>query len=138
MLIIRPIQDKSYQEQLCADCGVSYDPDCLAYFAEVDGKPVGICQFRMGETASIRDLRPVLGTDDWDAMFIMGRQTMNFIDLHGVHAATFDGEGEESFILYLGFHKNDEGRWYVNLEGFFDSPCKHAHHDGHAHGGGAK
>ncbi len=132
MLIIKPIQDKSLQEQLAHRCNVPYDPDCLAYGAwikpdlegvETEGEFVGICQFKLGKAAHIVDLKKAVGTDDTEAMFIMGRQTMNFIDLHGVHFAYFDGEGDESFIKWLGFSRDEEGRWAADLEKFFKSPC---------------
>lgn len=123
MLIIRPIQDKFAQEQFCARCNVEYDPDLLAYGAWVSDEFVGICQFKMGEKATIVNLAKAVGTDDTEAMFIMGRQTMNFIDLHGVHYAYYEGEGDDTFIKWLGFKKDESGKWAADLETFFKSPC---------------
>ena len=123
MLIIKPIQDKTLQEQLCIRCKVTYDPDLLAYGAWVSDEFVGICQFKLGEAAVITDLAKAIGTDDTEAMFIMGRQTMNFIDLHGVHFAYFEGDCDEKFIKWLGFKKDESGRWAADLEAFFKSPC---------------
>lgn len=123
MLIIKPIQDKELQSQLCIRCRVEYDPDLLAYGAWVDGEFVGICQFKMGEAARIVDLAKAVGTDDTEAMFIMGRQTMNFIDLHGVHYAYFEGDCDEKFIKWLGFTRDENGRWGADLAAFFKSPC---------------
>ncbi|MBQ2765508.1 MAG: hypothetical protein IJF48_00790 [Clostridia bacterium] len=131
MLIIRPIQDKALQEELCGLCNVTYNPDLLAYGAwvrdELEGDSVGdfvgICQFRMGQTATITDLAKAVGTDDTEAMFIMGRQTMNFIDLHGVHYAYFEGDCDEKFIKWLGFAKDENGKWGADLEAFFTHPC---------------
>ena len=131
MLIIKPIQDKEMQAALCEKCGIDCDVDCLAYGAWLadtpdqafDGEFVGICQFRLGKAAHIVDLAKAIGTDATEAMFIMGRQTMNFIDLHGVHTAYFDGAGDEKFIKWLGFSKDDEGRWFADLEKFFKHPC---------------
>ncbi len=123
MLIIKPIQDKSEQEALCASCGVAYNPDALAYKAEVDEIPVGICQFRIRADAGyITDLAGVKGTDDWEALFIMGRQTMNFIDLHGVHRGIFAGKADEGLIKALGFEREGE-IWALDLEDFFAHPC---------------
>ena len=123
MLIIKPVQDKALQEELAAKCNVEYDPDLLAYGAWVHDEFVGICQFRMGREAHITDLAKAVGTDDTEAMFIMGRQTMNFIDLHGTHFAYFDGDCDEKFIKWLGFSKDEEGRWACDLESFFKHPC---------------
>ena len=129
MLIVEPVQNKQDQEKFCADCGVGFEPDALCYAAFVDGKLVGICQFRlMAGGAHIIDLCRAIGTDDLDALFIMGRQTMNFIDLHGVHECFFDesavGELSRDFAEKLGFTAKN-GELYCNLAGFFESPCAH-------------
>ncbi len=123
MLIIKPIQDKAQQEELCVKCNIKYNPDLLAYGAWVSDEFVGICQFCLGKEAHIVDLAKATGTDDTEAMFIMGRQTMNFIDLHGVHFAYFEGNCDESFIKWLGFKKDNDGKWSADLETFFKSPC---------------
>ena len=132
MLIIKPIQEKSLQEALCARCHADYDINCLAYGAwlkpdtddvETEGEFIGICQFRLGKAATIVTLAKAVGTDDTEAMFIMGRQTMNFIDLHGVHGCYFEADGDEKFVKWLGFAKDEEGRWFCDLEKFFTHPC---------------
>ena len=123
MLIIKPVQDKDLQKELCEKCGVDYDADLLAYGAWVHGEFVGISQFKMGKEAHMVDLAKAIGTDDTEAMFIMGRQTMNFIDLHGVHFAYFEGDCDDKFIMWLGFKKNEEGKWTCDLETFFKHPC---------------
>ena len=131
MLIIRPIQDKNMQAALCERCAAGYDPDLLAYGAWVSedletdkiGEFVGICQFKLGKEAHIVTLAKAVGTDDTEAMFIMGRQTMNFIDLHGVHYAYFEADCDEKFIMWLGFKKDENGKWAADLESFFKHPC---------------
>lgn len=129
MLIVEPIQDKTLQEECCLECNVEYDADLLCYGAWVDSVLVGICQFKLTAAgAHIVDLCKAKGTDDLDALFIMGRQTMNFIDLHGVHKCFFDktavNELSVDFAKKLGFSENDGNMW-VDLDGFFDSPCEH-------------
>ncbi len=132
MLIIKPVQDKKDQEAFCAACGVDYDADLLCYAAWVDGELTGVSQFGLsGGVGHLIDLAPVKGGDDWDAMFIMGRQTMNFIDLHGIHSAVFDGKIEPAFAMKLGFIMQD-GVWKVDLTHFFENPCRHGH--GHSCG----
>lgn len=129
MLIVKPVQDKSEQEKYCAECMTGFEPDALCYAAFVDDELVGICQFRiMAGGAHIIDLCRAKGTDDLDALFIMGRQTMNFIDLHGVHECCFDesavAELSVDFAKKLGFIERG-GKLWVDLNGFFDSPCEH-------------
>ena len=129
MLIIKPVQEKTDQDKFCAECGVSYEPDALCYAAWVDEKLVGICQFKpMAGGAHIIDLVRAKGTDDLDALFIMGRQTMNIIDLHGVHECWFDdtavAKTSADFAKSLGFIEKN-GKLWVDLNGFFNSPCEH-------------
>lgn len=127
MLEVLPIQDKNEQEALCARCGVPYRPDDLAYKAIVEGEFVGISQFTMNDEGGIiRDFAPLPGASDREAMFVLGRGTLNFIDLCGVHRAFFDAPCEdEGLIRQIGFRKNDRGRFEMDLTDFFKHPCQH-------------
>ncbi len=126
MLEIKPIETKEEQEALCRVCGIPFDADCLAYAARVDEQFVGICQFRIFEKeGKIFHLSPAPETDDREAMFIMGRAAMNFIDLCGVHFCRIEKDAaDEAMIRWLGFTE-DEGGWIIDTEAFFKSPCSH-------------
>ncbi len=132
MLEVLPIQSKIEQEAACARCAVAYDADYMAYHAMIDGELMGICQFFMDENGGhIRTLAPVRDValsdhDRVEALFVLGRATLNFIDLCGVHIAYFEDENfaEEGLIRSIGFSREDAGRWTMNLEGFFTEPCK--------------
>ncbi|MBO5845363.1 MAG: hypothetical protein J6Q77_01835, partial [Clostridia bacterium] len=102
-----------------------YNPDALAYSATVDDRLAGISQFKVtAEGGLIYDLAPALDFDNFEAMFVMGRGTLNFIDLCGVHRAYFVGEVKDELLLKaVGFKKNDEGKFEINLEGFFTDHC---------------
>ncbi len=129
MLEIIPIQDKSEQAQICALCHVEYDADTLAYAAYEGEELVGVAQFRVKEDGGyLYDLENAEGNTDRDALFIMGRAVLNFIDLHGVHQAYFahDGYQDMALVKKIGFKEQPDGRWWVNLEGFFDHPCSHS------------
>ncbi len=132
MLEVLPIQSKIEQEAICARCGIHYEPDCMAYHALIDGDLTGICQFTMDETgghlrslALVKD-KTVTDRDRIESLFVLGRATLNFIDLCGVHIAYFeDGTfPEEGMILSIGFKKDSSDRWVMDLEGFFEEPCK--------------
>ena len=123
MLEIKPIQDKSAQKALCELCGVPYMPEALAYSAYDGGVPVGISQFRiMGDTGYLYHLCNVVGVDDFEALIIMGRATMNFIDLCDVHKAYFEGEGDR-IAKAIGFCETD-GKYFADLTGMFESHCQ--------------
>ena len=123
MLEIKPMQDKAAQKALCELCGVVYRPEALAYSAYDNGAPVGISQFRIIEDAGhLYDLCNTVGVDDLEALIIMGRATLIFIDLCGAHEAYFEGDKTRAAIA-VGFREKG-GKLYADLTGMFDSPCK--------------
>ena len=128
MLEVLPIQTKREQEALCARCGVPFRVEALAYQALVDGDFVGICQFTMNERGGqILDFAPLPDRYEFEPMFVMGRAALNFIDLCGVHRAFFDADCQnETLIRAIGFSRNADGRFEMDLTDFFKEPCKHS------------
>lgn len=128
MIQVIPVQDKEEQARLCARCGVPYDPDLLAYYAlDGAGEFAGICQFRTdADGGHLYHLAAPVGTEELDPLFVMGRAALNFIDLCGIKTATFDGEGvDDALLRRIGFTPDANGRYAVNLDGFFTHPCSH-------------
>ena len=128
MLKVLPIQSKITQEEICLRCGVEYDPDLLAYSATVDDDLAGVCQFKLTDKGGmVYDLAPVKDSFDFEAMFVLGRGTLNFIDLCGVHYAIYRGEVKdeqtERLVKAVGFKLTERGTYEVNLEGFFTDHC---------------
>ena len=128
MLKVLPIQSKAEQEDICQKCNVTLKPDLLAYGATVNDVLMGVSQFKLTEKGGIvYDLAPADGTFDFEALFVLGRGTLNFIDLCGVHSAVFVGDipdGQtERLIKAVGFKKQENGEYFVNLEGFFTDHC---------------
>lgn len=128
MLKVLPIQSKAEQEKICLACGVKFDPDLLAYSATVDDILAGVCQFKLSDKGGmLYDLAPAKHSFDFEALFVLGRGTLNFIDLCGVHSARFLGdipdEQTERLIKAVGFKQLGDGSYAVNLEGFFTDHC---------------
>ena len=128
MLKVLPIQSKISQEEICLRCGVKYDPDLLSYSATVDDQLAGVCQFKLSDKGGlIYDLAPVKDSFDFEAMFVLGRGTLNFIDLCGVHYDIYRGEVKdeqtERLVKAVGFKLTERGTYEVNLEGFFTDHC---------------
>ncbi len=128
MLKVLPIQTKSEQEALCRQCNIEYKPELLAYAATVDGALRGISQFKLtAEGGLIYDLAPSPDTYDFEALFVLGRGTLNFIDLCGVHFARYEGtvadEQQARLLRAVGFKEDSDGSLSVNLEGFFTDHC---------------
>ncbi len=128
MLEVLPIQDKQEQEALCARCHIPFHTELLAYKALVEGELRGICQFTMNaEGGKIVDFAHAPDTYEFEPMFVMGRAALNFIDLCGVHTAFFDANYDnETLIKAIGFSRNTDGRYEMDLTDFFKDPCKHS------------
>ena len=123
MLIINPIQEKEEQEKICGMCGVEFDECAMAYAAREDEEIIGIVQFRiLGKYGVIYDLANAAGVDDLEALIITGKVALNFIDLCGVQDAIIKTENR-NLPKILGFKKDDDGVYKINLEGYFDAPC---------------
>ena len=128
MLEVLPIQSKQEQEALCARCGIPFQSELLAYKALVDGELKGVCQFTMDQNGGrILHFSHVPDGYEFEPMFVMGRATLNFIDLCGVHRAFFDAQYENPILIKaIGFSPNADGRYEMDLTDFFKEPCKHS------------
>ncbi len=122
MLKIVPIQKKSEQKRLMEACSIPYREECLAYAAYEEGALVGGAQFYFENAAChITDIRCPEGISDDEALFIMGRGLLNFVDLCGIHDAYVEDPErlDKRLIARIGFWKNEDGLEYMNLLGFF-------------------
>lgn len=129
MLKVLPVQSKEEQKNLCAACGIEYNADLLAYRATVNDEFCGMSQFKLSDAGGlIYDIASSKQLCDREALFVLGRATLNFIDLCGVHNAFFIGEFtkdvDESLIRQIGFSKKENGKYEVDLKNFFDHPCQ--------------
>ena len=132
MLTVKPIQTKQEQELLCTKCAVEYDEEMMAYAAYEEDKFLGVCQFTIkGECGFIKNIAPAVGIEDFEAMFIMGRGTMNFIDLCGAHTAKCaKNAGESRLITAIGFKDIGEEHLFVDMNGMFTGgACTSHKHD---------
>ena len=128
MFKIVPIQDKSRQKAVCDLVNSTYREDCFAY-EMIDNETedlMAMSQFEiLGKNGIIYDIKSVSTLNDYEAMFILGRQTMNFIDLCGAHFCTASiGAGEEKLLHAIGFRKKDDGVLFVDMSGMFDGKCR--------------
>lgn len=130
MIQVLPIQEKALQAQFCALCSIPYRAEQLAYAAyDAKGNFVGMCQFYMNaEGGHLTDLALPTKEDPLDALFVLGRTALNFIDLCGIKLAFFEGTGlGDPLLSRIGFSKNEQGNWAMNLEGFFTKGCSCGH-----------
>ena len=131
MFKISPIQDKEAQKKFAELSGTEYIEDSFGYamINQDNGELMGMSQFDIKDGRGyIYTLRSKIGYSDFEAMFILGRATMNFIDLCGVHTchAAIDA-AEERLIKSIGFKFSEEnGSYIADMTGMFDGKC-----DGH-------
>ena len=124
---ISAIQDKEIQKRYAAECGAEFFPDSFGYsmIEESDGSLMGIAQFDLtGESGYIYTLRPRIGYEDFEAMFILGRATMNFIDLCGNHTCyAAPDAGDARLIRAIGFKPNEKGELFADMTDMFSGNC---------------
>ena len=127
MFKISPIQEKELQEKYAFECGCDFVPDALAYamINQENSALMGISQFDIRKDSGyIYNISPAIGYSDFEAMFILGRATMNFIDLCGAHECyTSKSAADVSFLRALGFKETEGGDYYADMNGMFDGNC---------------
>lgn len=131
MFKIAPINDEKTQSEYAAACGTILRQGYFGY-AMFDAETLeimGFCQFEIDKDGGyIADLRPRTGLEDFEAMFILGRATMNFIDLCGAHTCRASVDAADMRLLRaIGFRCSDGDKLFVDMTGMFDGHC-----DGHA------
>ncbi|MBO5907517.1 MAG: hypothetical protein J6Q85_05160 [Clostridia bacterium] len=130
MFKITPIQNKARQEEICELFGVIYRPLAFAYilYDHDTGDVMGMSQFEILEGEGyIYDLKQAPDSSDNEAMFILGRQTMNFIDLCGTHLCRASKDaGEAALMSSIGFKSVGE-EYFADMTGMFDGKCS-GHH----------
>ena len=121
MLEIKPIQSKDEQAGFCARCSVPYDPDCMAYAATLDGEFIGVAQFTIEkEGGYVKNITLIPGLEDFEAIFLMGRAVLNFIDLCGIHTATCARDAaSETHIKAIGFKRDENGVFTADMTNMF-------------------
>ena len=126
MLIIKPVEEKEQQKQFADACGIPYRTGDFAYAAYVDGIFTALSQFRVCDTHGILDdLVLVPASNDVEALFILGRQTLNWIDLLGIHACKCSpNAAPERVLRVMGFvPAGEENTLIADMTHMFDGHC---------------
>ena len=125
MFKITPIQEKTRQKEICEIFGAEFRPEAFGYIMyDIDTDALmGFSQFEILTEGYIYDLLPAEGTDDFEAMFILGRQTMNFIDICGNHTCRASKTaGDARLLRAIGF-KEQGNDLFCDMTGMFDGHC---------------
>ncbi|MBQ8643020.1 MAG: hypothetical protein IJ480_12485 [Clostridia bacterium] len=133
MFVIRPVDDKNIQKELCGVCQCDYLAEDFAYFAadlSEDGSKLlgilGICQFALqNDCGIVHHLQPLPGTFDEEVLIIMVRTAMEFVHRCGCGTMVLaDGACSRDFGEKIGFRLQD-GQYQINLVDFYKSPCRY-------------
>jgi hypothetical protein len=127
MFKISPIQSEQRKRECAEKCGTSPEKSYFAYqmVNEDTGELMGMSQFEIcGEDGYISDLRSAVGYEDFEAMFILGRATMNFIDLCSCHKCRAKSDaGEKRLLTAIGFKEADNGEYFCDMTDMFSGHC---------------
>ena len=128
MFKIEPVRDKSRQKELCRLFSIEFYPDNFAYYMfDCDSlEPMGMSQFEINESGGvISHIKEIEGKEDFEAMFILGRSTMSFIESCGVTSCYALEKGSDARLLSAIGFKTDvgDGRLFCDLTGMFDGNC---------------
>ena len=124
MLTVFPIQTKDEQKELCEICGVEFIENAFAYKADDNGF-IGICQFTFENNCGyIKNLSYAPNAEDNEAMIIMLRAAMSFMLRCGIINSYIDENATTDVLLRVsGYKKNEEGKYFLNLDKFYNTPC---------------
>lgn len=133
MFVVRAIQDKALQEEICNILKTDYKENSLAFFAadlKDDGtnidKYISICQFYLNKMGEIVNFTAADGRNEDEAVIVMLRTVMSFMYRCGVKVAAFsDGSVNDWWLAKSGFIEQN-GTYMMDLEKFYTSPCKYS------------
>ncbi len=127
MFKITAIQNKEEQKKYIEACGGKYRNGFFAYAMKDNDTDelMAVAQFEIGENSGyISDIKSVPQLDDFEAMFILGRATMNFIDMCGAHKCKASNNAADDRLLKaIGFRLCDDGEYFADMSGMFSGHC---------------
>lgn len=130
MFKITPVSEVAEAKSISEALSLPYFEGAFYYkmFDMDSGDLMGVSVFELyRDYGELLALKEVDGKNDFEAMFILIRQTMNFINLCGytkcIARTTY---APKKMLVCAGFVKDEDERFVANLEGMFDGHC-HTH-----------
>ena len=120
--IQNPVEQKACAEAVGTQVKIGYFGYAMRDY-ESD-ELMGFSQFELlGEEGRLSDLLPANGHEDFEAMFILGRQTLNFMEKCGAKTVNADkGSAEDSLLRAIGFIDLGD-KYEIKVEGMFNGHC---------------
>ena len=127
MFKISPVQDERTKKSMCAACGIQPRNGAFLYgmIDQGSGELLGVSQFEiLRGYGYIYELAEAPNKSDFEAMFILARATMNFIDLCGAHfCRAARSAAPERLLKAVGFREDTADEYAVDMTGMFDGKC---------------
>ena len=128
MFKISPVQNTDTSKKYLAECDAEFKDGAFVYsMTDIEsGELMGLSQFEiLGDEGIIFNICAAPGKADDEAMFILGRQTMNFIDKCGAHVCKAEKSASDAdFMRKIGF-KEQDGAYICDMHGMFEGHCSH-------------
>ncbi len=122
MLVIRPVHTSYEREEYTKIFGIVPQDGFHVIAALNDMKFVGAAYVSFdGKNGYIHNMSLVDGYNDLTDKILLGKATLNFLDLSGAKDIIFAAD-DEKYATMLGFKMTD-GKYFLNLEGYFDGNC---------------
>ena len=130
MYKVFPMTDASACESLCLRCAIPYRESFPLYAIETERGLVGAVSFYMDGGNAVIDYVGDVGhalEEDFEPFFVCVRQVLNVMDCCGAHDGYFLHVPDSRLRLAtaVGFRKQPDGRYYMDLRDFFIEPCQH-------------
>ena len=128
MFKIFPIQDENTKNTFAAACGAAVVADAFAYGmadAEDTSLIMGFSQFDLdGDRATLYTLKEASGRNDFEAAFILGRATLEFLERCGAEECLAKKDaGDHTLIRSIGLRTETEEGFFGRIAGMFDGHC---------------
>ena len=135
MLIIKKVLDLDLKNELCERCEVPNYENSMAYLAiesetveALEYTELALLQFSLkGSIAYINQITTFPGIVDNEALIIMSRAAMEFMHRRmGINTLKYEDNPYtmEILIKTLGFRRDNDGVYSIDLAKFFEEPCK--------------
>lgn len=127
MFVISPVRDIDERNKIISDLKITEIPCSFMYSMKdkQSGALLGASQFDIFDGYGyIYDLRCATEPFDFEAMFILGRATMNFIDLCDVHICRIKKDASDGDLYRaIGFRTECPDCFECDMTGMFDGNC---------------
>ena len=132
MFEVQPVRSPELQAAIAEKLGGKYSGGTFAFYAAemeddltTEKYPIALLQFTLApEKAVIKSLDIAVGSEKDEAVTVLVRAVMSWVNKAEVPFIEFDdGAADEDYIRSVSFRRNDSGRWSVDLEKFYKSPC---------------